>query len=127
MKEQLLAIYTPEFPDILKLDKEIARQERAIKDLESQEAAPKEAAAKASIADPSTPLDKGETMQTAQIKSQLEINRLEMQRLLKEEQRLKTEMAVYQNKINQAPVREQQLADVVRDHDLLKTELRRPP
>ncbi len=115
IKEQLLGIYKPEHPDFVKLERQIARQQIVVKDLESQEAAEK-----AKTPAPSTPVNKGDDMPVAQIKSQLEANRLEMARLVKDEQQLKTEMAQYQQRIVQAPVREQQLADVVRDHELLK-------
>ena len=100
----------------MRVEREIARQQGVIQDLESKEAAPE----KASNAEPSTPSKKGDDIQTAQMRSQLEVNRMEMENLLKDEQKLKTEMAQYQNKISQAPIREQQLSDVVRDHELLK-------
>jgi uncharacterized protein involved in exopolysaccharide biosynthesis len=55
-----------------------------------------------------------------QIKSQLESNRLEIENLSKEEMRLKAAVEQYQRRLNQAPVREQQLAGVLRNYDQLK-------
>ncbi len=115
LKAQLLEIYKPAFPEVVKVERAIARQQIVVQDLESQEAA-----AKASSPASSATENKGYEMQTAQIKSQLEVNQMEMGKLKKDEQRLKNEMDLYQNKINQAPVREQQLADVVRDNQLVK-------
>jgi uncharacterized protein involved in exopolysaccharide biosynthesis len=58
--------------------------------------------------------------QLEQLKSQLEANQLEVANLLKDEKKLKETIAQYQSRLNQTPVREQQLAGILRDYDLLK-------
>ena len=55
-----------------------------------------------------------------QLKSQLEANRLEIENLSKEEEKLKASIDQYQKRLNQTPVREQQLAGVLRNYDQLK-------
>ena len=56
----------------------------------------------------------------AQLKSQFEANRLEMENLSKEERQLKASIAQYQNRLNLIPIREQQLSGILREYDLLK-------
>jgi uncharacterized protein involved in exopolysaccharide biosynthesis len=56
----------------------------------------------------------------AQLKSQLEANRVEVANLTKDAAAVKAEMAKYQNRLNQTPLREQQLSGILRDYDLLK-------
>ena len=58
--------------------------------------------------------------QLEQLKSQLEANKLEIVNLLKDEKQLKDSIAQYQNRLNATPVREQQLAGILRDYELLK-------
>ena len=56
----------------------------------------------------------------AQIRSQLEGNQAEIDNLLTNEKRLKEQVAEYQRRLNLTPVREQQLANVIRDYSLSK-------
>jgi hypothetical protein len=56
----------------------------------------------------------------AQIKSQLEANRVEMENLSNDEKQLKASLSQYQNRLNLTPVREQQLTGILRDYDLQK-------
>jgi uncharacterized protein involved in exopolysaccharide biosynthesis len=57
---------------------------------------------------------------TAQIRSQLEANRLEIASAIGEQKRLEAQIADYQQRLNLTPVREQQLSDVLRNYDLSK-------
>jgi hypothetical protein len=50
----------------------------------------------------------------------LEANRVEMENLTKDANQLKERIARYQERLNATPVREQQLAGMLRDYDLLK-------
>ncbi len=55
-----------------------------------------------------------------QLKSQLEANRLEIENLSREEEKLKAAIEQYQKRLNQTPVREQQLAGILRNYEQLK-------
>ena len=56
----------------------------------------------------------------AQLKSSLEANRVEIENLNGDEKRLKAQIAQYENRINQTPVREQQQAGILRDTEILR-------
>jgi oxygen-independent coproporphyrinogen-3 oxidase len=63
---------------------------------------------------------KKEDAPTAQVKSQLEANQVELENLTKDANQLKEKIARYQERLNSTPVREQQLAGMLRDYELLK-------
>lgn len=54
----------------------------------------------------------------AALVGQVQANELEHQSLAKEEAQIKAQIAEYEGKLNLAPVRQQQLADVLRDYEL---------
>jgi uncharacterized protein involved in exopolysaccharide biosynthesis len=56
----------------------------------------------------------------AQLRSQLEANRLEIANLSKDETQQKTIVSQYQKRLNLTPVREQQLSGILRDYELSK-------
>ena len=56
----------------------------------------------------------------AQLKSQLESNKLDIENIMKYEVQQKAVISQYQNRLNLTPVREQQLAGILRDYDLSK-------
>ena len=105
----LKARYTDSYPDVVKIDQQIKAAEAMLaaakKSAPVVTATPKEANAADSNAS------------TAQIKSQLEANRLEIQNGEAEQKRLETQIAEYQGRLDATPVREQQLAEVRRDYD----------
>jgi len=103
----LLALYTPKHPDILKVEQMIAQAEALQAQLERGE--------KPALTG-GVPTDTA----IAQIRSQLEANQAEIDNLLQNEKRLKDQVAEYQRRLNLTPVREQQLANVVRDYNLSK-------
>jgi succinoglycan biosynthesis transport protein ExoP len=112
-------------PDVIALDKQIAGAEARLPGLKKQDetaAAPREASesAQAPAKPKSGKQDAEEDASTAQLRSQLESNRLEVENLLKDEERQKALINEYQSRLNLAPVREQQLAGIVRDYDLSK-------
>ena len=61
-----------------------------------------------------------EDVSLGQLRGQLEANRLEIENLSKEEKRLKDEVDEYQRRVNATPVREQQLASILRNYEQLK-------
>ena len=113
----LLNRYTPQYPTVVKLNEKIAQTEALLMTLrdspspETAKAQPGPLASMGGDQDPSAAL---------QLKSQLEANRLEIENLSREEQKLKADIEQYQKRLNQTPVREQQLAGVLRNYDQLK-------
>jgi succinoglycan biosynthesis transport protein ExoP len=118
-RAKLLDKYTPQYPAVIKLDEKIAQVEASIKSLQLRrisgtQSLPAEAmAATASIA------PEGDTS-LGQLRGQLEANRLEIENLSKDEKRLKNEIDQYQRRLNETPVREQQIAGILRNYDQLK-------
>lgn len=109
----LLGTFTPEHPDVVKVEAEIKRQQGVIESLKPKEVA-------GTSTEPSAATTNEDDASTAQLKSQLEANRLELEDVSKDERKLQGQIAEYQKRLNATPVREQQLADVVRDYELLK-------
>ena len=134
-REVLLRRVTPQHPDALRSAMEIAKAEANLKELKA--AAPASAPAQANepsgtpalsassaspAVHPEPAVRSDDDPAVAQVKSQLEANRLEIDNLLKDEKQLKASLTQYQSRLNLTPVREQQLAGIVRDYDLLKKE-----
>jgi polysaccharide chain length determinant protein (PEP-CTERM system associated) len=118
----LLSRYTATHPDVLSKDSEIASAKAAVARLEKEEkvkAAPA-ASPKPSTVAPTAGHDPYDQPLIAQTKSQLEANRVEMENLAKDEARLKAALEQYQQRLNQTPVREQQLSGIQRDYELQK-------
>jgi polysaccharide chain length determinant protein (PEP-CTERM system associated) len=115
-KAAMSATFNPRHPDVLKIGRAIAEKEAL---LESLKVSKPPGTGKPQV--PAATLDGTEYDTTiAQLKSQLEANRLETENLSKDERQLKASIAQYQNRLNLTPIREQQLAGILREHDLLK-------
>jgi succinoglycan biosynthesis transport protein ExoP len=117
-KATLLDSYTPQYPAVKKINEKIAQKEAALKSLR----APQTSGTERPRADASSVSSVGieEDASLAQLRSQSEANRLEIQNLSKDEQRLKDAIGQYQNRLNATPVREQQISGILRNYDLLK-------
>ena len=115
-KNKLLSKYTATHPDVLRLDAEIAKTKALLAQAQSVPRAlePQKAAT------PAVSSRKKEDAPIAQVKSQLEANRVEIDHLTKDANQLKEKIALYQQRLNATPVREQQLASMLRDYDLLR-------
>jgi succinoglycan biosynthesis transport protein ExoP len=113
----LLARYTPQYPAVVKISEKIAQTEALLRTLRDSpspgiaKAQPEPLSSLGTDQDPSVAL---------QLKSQLEANRMEIENLTGEEQKLKTAIEQYQRRLNQTPVREQQLASILRNYEQLK-------
>jgi polysaccharide chain length determinant protein (PEP-CTERM system associated) len=94
--------YTDKHPAVLQVSDEIAKAEKL-----------KSAMLKDNDDDGGLPLSRG----VAEIKSQLKGAELDLQNRKKELAALQSEMRQYENRLNETPVREQQLADLTRDYD----------
>jgi succinoglycan biosynthesis transport protein ExoP len=114
----LLLRYTAEYPAIKRLDVKIAQTEALLKTLKTSQTAdaPQSAASRHAASE----LGVAEDTSIAQINGQLESNRLEIENLTKDQKRLEITIAQYQNRLNQSPVREQELAGMLRNYELLK-------
>jgi polysaccharide chain length determinant protein (PEP-CTERM system associated) len=123
-RADLLARYTDKYPDVVKLDEQIKEAEAALAAAEAAPAAPPKGSdpttggtGKESAKSPNSPQ---RDAAIAQLESQLEANRLEVQDGLREQKRIESRIAEYQARLNMTPVREQQLADILRGYDLSK-------
>jgi polysaccharide chain length determinant protein (PEP-CTERM system associated) len=114
--------YTDRHPDVRKLKQQIAETEatrdRIIADLKAKDSAPADPNAATAITevpemrDPSSPM--------AQLQGQLQSNRIEIASRERAVTDLKAKVIDYQARLNQEPVREQQLADLTRGYEQSK-------
>ena len=114
-RTSLLATFSSEYPDVKKVNREIAETQALLAQL--QKAKPRASdstAANASATPPATDA----TM--AQLNSQLKENQLEITNESSETKQLQQQIDTYQHHLNLTPVREQELTDVLRDYDLAK-------
>jgi protein tyrosine kinase modulator len=113
--------YTDRHPDVRKLKQQIAETEktrdRIVADLKAKAAAPAEDAG-TSTADPSTMADPTSPM--VQLQGQMQSNRAEIANRERAVADLKTKVVDYQARLNQEPVREQQLSDLTRGYEQSK-------
>jgi len=121
-RTKLVSTLRPTHPDVVTLDRQIAAVQASIQALKaSAETSVASSAGNALAAQPQPePEDREEANAIAQLKGQLESNRLEIANLTKDSDREKAMIEDYQSRLNLSPVREQQLAGIVRDYDLSK-------
>jgi len=122
-RASLSSKFAPQHPDVTRADREIAAAEAVVEHLKAnlpkvekvEGSSHPATAAQVAVAGavPDQPA-------VAQIKSQLEANRVEMENLSNDEKQLKASLAQYQSRLNLTPVREQQLTGILRDYDLQK-------
>jgi polysaccharide biosynthesis transport protein len=116
----LLSMYTPQYPTVIKINEKIAETEALIRMLTPSSASPhgtQNVPADAPIAPATAPK---EDLTIGQLRSQVESNRLEIENLTKEQAQLKMTIQQYQMRLNQTPVREQELTAILRNYELLK-------
>jgi len=116
-KADLLARYTAKYPDVVKIDEEIKETE-ALLAASTQAAGPTKDGAVQESSKSARSSERDAT--TAQLKSQLEANQLEIQNATEDAEQTKARIAEYQRRLNLTPVREQELADLLRDYDQSK-------
>ena len=111
----LLNLYTPQYPAVIKINEKIAETEALIRMLIPSSASPQPS-------DPTTkpPTTIKDDITIGQLRSEIESNRLEIENLTNEEKQLKIAIQQYQMRLNQTPVREQELAGILRNYELLK-------
>jgi polysaccharide biosynthesis transport protein len=117
-RDALLLRYTPEYPAVKRLDMKISQTEALLRTLRNSDATESNGGGAEQSADSSIGVAGDASI--AQINGQLGANRLEINNLTKDEKRLEGAIAQYQSRLNQTPVREQELAGMLRNYDLLK-------
>jgi polysaccharide biosynthesis transport protein len=109
------AKYTPQYPDVIRLKKQLADLESLQRKIDQQPAPQKQndeaAASAASQADPAV----------TQLQGEARANALEINNRRKEVQDLERQIEQYQARLNLAPVREQQLAALTRNYNQSRT------
>jgi hypothetical protein len=123
-KTALLHKWTEDHPDVLKIEREIAKAEETVNLLKAAPPRPEKDEGNSTKAVARTaPADEAADDPTiTQLKSQLEVNRMEIQNLSKDEKQLKGMIEQYEIRLNQMPVREQQQAAILRDTGALRLE-----
>ena len=116
LKEELAdaqAKYTPDHPDVLRLKRLIARTEKQRDDIQRRLAEGGN--------DASTHTHDPRTMTPIlQFESQLKANQQEIADIKRDLAQVETQISGYQGRLNNMPIREQQLADLMRDYDQSK-------
>jgi polysaccharide biosynthesis transport protein len=108
-KTALLLHYTPRYPEVMKKDHEIAKVQSVLERLTTGTPSPG-AQEPEPTDDPSLGV----------ILRQAEANVAQMASLSKQHDKLREESEQYQSRLNLTPLREQQLAEILRDDDLYK-------
>lgn len=106
--------YTPEHPDVLRLKRLIARTEKQRDEIKSRIANGTPSEAVRSSADPAS------MSLLLQYESQLKAVQQEIANTRLALSQVDAQIASYQGRLNSAPIREQQLADLTRDYDQSK-------
>jgi polysaccharide biosynthesis transport protein len=117
-KADLLARYTAKYPDVVKIDEEIKETEALLAAATAQAAGPTKDGTVQESSKSARSSERDAT--TAQLKSQLEANQLEIQNATEDAEQTKARIAEYQRRLNLTPVREQELADLLRGYDQSK-------
>jgi succinoglycan biosynthesis transport protein ExoP len=114
--------YTDRHPDVRKLKEQIADTERTrdriIADLKAKASAPPDPNAESNS--PDTPDMRDASSPLVQLQGQLQSNRVEVANRERSVADLKTKVIDYQARLNQEPVREQQLSDLTRGYEQSK-------
>jgi uncharacterized protein involved in exopolysaccharide biosynthesis len=114
--------YTDRHPDVRKLKEQIADTERTrdriIADLKAKASAPPDPNAESNS--PDTPDMRDASSPLVQLQGQLQSNRVEVANRERSAADLKTKVIDYQARLNQEPVREQQLSDLTRGYEQSK-------
>ncbi len=111
----LSAHYTPQHPDVRKLKEQIAQTEK----MKAQLAASLNANSTNPQPDSNTNNSNGD-LSLAQLQSQLQANQIEIANREHSVTALQAKISEYQGRLNQEPIREQQLADLSRGYDQSK-------
>ena len=114
--------YTEKHPDVRKLKEQIAKTEKMKQQIAADLNAKSKGGAKSDIPDTlaQSYSDVGRISPMIEVQSQLKANQLEIANRQESVKQLQAKIAEYQGRLNQTPVREQQLSDLSRDYDQSK-------
>lgn len=112
----LLATFSTEYPDVKKVNREIAETQALLAQLQKAKPSPSSSEAGPSVSAGFTATD----TTVAQLNSQSKENQLEVSNDAAQIKQLQQQIDTYQHRLNLTPVREQQLTDILRDYDLAK-------
>jgi uncharacterized protein involved in exopolysaccharide biosynthesis len=113
-RAKLLTRYTSRHSEVIQKNQEIEKVAASLKRLNTR----------TSESGVSPTVAVADNLTLGPLQRQVEANELETEHLSREEQRLRAEIARYQNRLNLTPVREQQLAGILRDYDLYAQSVR---
>jgi polysaccharide chain length determinant protein (PEP-CTERM system associated) len=113
-RAKLLTRYTPRHSEVIQKDQEIEKVAASLKRFNTRT---RESGVSPTVA-------VADDLSLGPLQKQVEANELETANLSREEQRLRAEIARYQNRLNLTPVREQQLAGILRDYDVYAQSVR---
>lgn len=116
-RDDLLARYSSLYPDVVSLNQRIATEDARLSRLSSTPPAASDSRKEAPTMIASTALTDPAAIQ---LRSQLEANTEEIEDAQRQEAQIKSQIAIYRNRLTLAPVREQQLQGVMRNYDLSK-------
>jgi polysaccharide chain length determinant protein (PEP-CTERM system associated) len=126
-RAQLVSIYKPAHPSVVAIDREISAEQAVVESLRISGNSKADNARESALTPPATTpttttasAEVEDDSSVTQLKSQLEANRLDIENLTKAEAQQKAVISQYQNRLNLTPVREQQLAGILRDAELAK-------
>jgi polysaccharide biosynthesis transport protein len=110
--------YTDNYPDVIALKDQIAKTKELKKETEAQIAAGHKSDKDSDDLNAgSLQVQNGSPTQMMQIQSQLKANQLEIQSLGADQKKIEGQIAVYQARLNAAPMVEQQLDEISRGYD----------
>lgn len=115
-RDELLARYSPRYPDVVSLNHQIADDEAMLKRLAGARKIAPDASESEISRGASLPMDSA----SFQLRSQLEANTVEIADAQRQAKSLAAQIASYQGRLTLAPVHEQQFEDVQRSYDLAK-------
>jgi polysaccharide chain length determinant protein (PEP-CTERM system associated) len=116
-RADLLGRYTEKYPDVVKIDEQI-RETQALLAAASKAPEPTKDGTAQDASKAAKPTERDSAM--AQLKSQLKANGIEIENDLADQKEIESRIAEYQRRLNLTPVREQQLADLLRGYELSK-------
>jgi polysaccharide chain length determinant protein (PEP-CTERM system associated) len=109
--------YTPDHPDVVRLKHLITRTEKQRDEIKANLASAENSPPKPT---PGTPHELQTMTPILQLEGQLKANQQEIEDTRRELQGVNAQITAYQGRLNEAPLREQQLADLTRDYDQSK-------
>jgi protein tyrosine kinase modulator len=115
--------YTEDHPDVVKLKEKVAKLAKLKEDTDAAIAATAKTSKPPSEVDPgaATQVQRGSTSPMMQVQSQLKANRLEIENYKQRAQKIESDIAMYQARLNLTPETEQELADISRGYEESKS------